>query len=102
MNNLKILVPSPIKQFLFDYNHSNFLECNSELSKMNAEKIKMNMEKLNKVSMKFKYLTKTLESMYKRYFLIAGTLLGIKTILCSVKYFLKIYKKFKDGIVIVV
>lgn len=35
-----------------------------------------NMKKLNRVAQKLKYLTKTLEKMYKHYFLIAGTLLG--------------------------
>jgi hypothetical protein len=70
------LIPSPIKQFLFDYKHSEFLECNSELSKINSGIMKEKMKKLNKVAIKLNYLTKSLEKMYKSYSLSDGTTLG--------------------------
>ena len=79
-DSLTFIIPSPIKQFIFDYSHSTFLECNSEYSKKNSENMEKNMEKLTKVAKQLKYLTKKLENMYKRYFLIAGTLLG-KTVM---------------------
>ena len=76
IDNIKVLIPSPIKQFLFDYKHSLFIECNSELSKINSESMKKNIKKLARVAMKLNYLTNSIESMYKSYSLSGGTVLG--------------------------
>lgn len=74
--NIQIYIPSPIKQFLFDYDHSKFIECNHKLSIINAKDIEKNRNKLTKVFNSLSYLTKSLESMHKHYALLEGTLLG--------------------------
>ena len=76
LQGVKLSIPMPIQQFLFDYNHSKFLECNFELSKMHAKEIEKNMKKIKNVLKSLNYLTKTLESMQKHYSLLEGTLLG--------------------------
>jgi hypothetical protein len=76
LQDVEILIPSPIQQFLFDYKHSEFLECNSELSKTNNKKMKENWNKLNRIAKKLNYFTKSLEKMYKSYLLSDGTTLG--------------------------
>ena len=76
LHNVEILIPSPIQQFLFDYKHSEFLECNIELSKTNYENMKENWNKLNRIAKKLNYFTKSLEKMYKSYTLSDGTTLG--------------------------
>ncbi len=74
--NIQTYIPSPVKQFLFDYDHSKFIECNHDLSIINAKDIEKNKNKLIKVFNSLSYLTKSLESMHKHYALIEGTLLG--------------------------
>ena len=75
-NNLKIFIPSPIKNFFFDYKQSKFIECNKKLSKLNNSKLDRNREKFSKVLSSLKYLTRNLERMEIRYSLLAGTVLG--------------------------
>ena len=76
----RVSVPSNIKRFLFDYEHSKFLECNRELAKKNRELMGANYTqngKRNKmISSVMVHISETLESFYKHYFLAGGTLLG--------------------------
>ena len=74
--NIQIYIPSPIKQFLFDYDHSKFIESKSQALIINAKDIEKNRNKLTKVFNSLSYLTKSLESMHKHYALLEGTLLG--------------------------
>jgi hypothetical protein len=79
-NQILFNLPSDIKKLLFDYNHSKFLECNTNLAKKNLEKIgkKYNQnEKKNKmISVVTEHLSETLEKFEKHYWLAGGTLLG--------------------------
>ena len=67
-------------ELLFDYNHSRFLECNTQLAKKNLEKIGkkyIQNEKKNKmISVVTGHLSETLEKFEKHYWLAGGTLLG--------------------------
>lgn len=76
-NNL-IKVTENIDKFLFDYQHSKFIECNSELASNYTSSGKYEQkEDLNKrITPCMIELADTLESMYKRYWLSSGTLLG--------------------------
>ena len=70
-------MPKDIKRFLFEYDHSEFLECDKSL----ANTIKSNFYKQNdkrneNISKDLKLLTKFLESLYIHYWLSGGTLLG--------------------------
>ena len=75
-----ILVPSNIKNFLFDYNVSKFLECNRTLADANlrkmGDKYKPNIERNNMLLPVMSHMSKTLEGLYKHYWLAGGTLLG--------------------------
>ncbi len=79
-NEILFKIPSDIKKILFDYGHSKFLECNSELAEMNLQKIgdtyKQN-EKMNKmIENTTEHVIETLENFEKHYWLAGGTLLG--------------------------
>ena len=77
----KFNVPSNLKKFLFDYDHSRFLECNTQLAKKNIEKLGKKYaqnEKKNKMVTKVtEHLSDSLEGFYKHYWLAGGTLLGL-------------------------
>ena len=73
------MIPSDIDQFLYDYNHSKFLECNSKYAK---ESLKLtgngsgiSAEAKNKFK-SIKNVTSILEKLRKKYWIAAGTLLG--------------------------
>jgi hypothetical protein len=74
------MVPSNIKRFLFEYEHSVFIECNRDLARKNIEKLgpKYNQDiKKNRMILPVvKHISQTLESNYVHYWLAGGTLLG--------------------------
>lgn len=73
----KINVPLNVKKFLFDYSHSTFLECNEELAWQNLKVNYTQNTLLNDlVSKGLNYISNSLESYYKNYWLAGGTLLG--------------------------
>jgi hypothetical protein len=80
INNFSINIPKDTSQFLYDYNQSKFIECNSELAQKNF--IKMGANYTEKAHFKHiisnctTKLTGFLESKQKYYFLTAGSLLG--------------------------
>jgi len=80
-NGQNFNVPSDIKKFLFDYNHSRFLECNTQLAKKNIEKLgkkyAQNENKNKMVTKVTEHMSGTLENFYKHYWLAGGTLLGL-------------------------
>jgi hypothetical protein len=73
-------VPSNMKRFTFEYNHSTFIECNRDLARANLRKLgpKHNQDlKKNKMILPVvTHISETMESMYKHYWLAGGTLLG--------------------------
>ncbi len=70
-------IPANIKTFFFDYEISTFLECNKELALKNQNQNYFHNEKKNEmVSSVMIYITQSLESLYKHYWLAGGTLLG--------------------------
>ncbi len=79
-NYNKFYVPSKLKQFLFDYDHSKFIECNREMAKMNLKKIgpsyAQNIKRNKMISKVTEHISDTLDSFYKHYWLAGGTLLG--------------------------
>lgn len=79
-NHQEFNVPSDFKKFLFDYDHSKFLECNSFLAKKNFEKLgtkyAQNEKKNNMISPVIEHISNSLEEYYKHYWLAGGTLLG--------------------------
>ena len=70
----KIFIPSNIEQFLFDYKHSKFIECNKKLLKDSLANEKQ--ENSYKSKLGLLYAKAVLESYRKNYWLAAGTLLG--------------------------
>ena len=75
-----ILIPANIKKFIFDYNVSKFIECNRTLADHNlrviGEKYKQNEERNKMLLPVMSHISKTLERLYKHYWLAGGTLLG--------------------------
>jgi hypothetical protein len=75
-------VPSNLKFFLFEYKNSKFIECNQDL-RDEIFKIKgknysyLNATKENNAISVLEYIAKSLESLYKNYWISSGTLLGI-------------------------
>ena len=84
----QFFIPTPLRKFFYDYNHSKFIEFNHHLANINQLALNKNDERLKKILNSLNYLTKTLEEMKKSYTLVAGTLLGMK-IKLSVKEYLK-------------
>ncbi len=81
---LNVSVPSKLDQFLFDYKHSKFIECNKiyaqeALNRMGPS-YKIDEENNLKVKNGLKYIKSVLEGYKKTYWLAAGTLLGKKSI----------------------
>jgi hypothetical protein len=77
-SDVRVLVPSNIKFFLFEYDHSKFLECNKALSKnISIDKgYKIDVKRDAIIAKGLVYLASYLESIYKHYWLASGTLLG--------------------------
>ena len=76
----KIYVPSNIKKFLFDYEHSKFIECNRTMAEINRNSNKsyrsIQEEKEKKISVCLAYILNQLDSNYKRFWMVSGTMLG--------------------------
>ncbi len=72
-----IYIPKDLQDFLFDYEHSSFLECDEKLAKSLLSSDYKQNDQLNElISSDLLYLTSSLEAIHKRYWLAAGTLLG--------------------------
>ena len=84
-----IKIPDNLKRFFYDYNHSKFIECNSEMVKRNYELSNETYFQNKTLNEQRKpclvYIAQQLESMYKTYWLSSGTLLGKRS-----KYFTKV------------
>ncbi len=78
----RILVPLDIDQFLFDYKHSKFIECNKIYAQEALHRMgpsyKIDEENNLKVKNGLKYVKSVLEGYKKTYWLAAGSLLGNK------------------------
>jgi hypothetical protein len=87
MNRLKI--PENLDRFFYDYDHSKFLECNSELAQQNYQlsngNYAQNTFRNERMMPCFVHAIQQLESMYKNYWLSSGSLLG--------KNYLKFYHR---------
>ena len=72
--------PFNLKKFLFDYKYSKFYECNrtlaAELVDRLGENYTQSSTKNEKIMNGIRKFSQTMESLYKPYFLFAGTLLG--------------------------
>lgn len=75
-NNKSYLIPDPLKQFFFDYNHSKFIECRYDLTTVTRKIVGQDQAKNKRIMMSLKYLIDILEGMYKPYAILEGTLLG--------------------------
>ena len=77
-NEIKVM--ENIEKFMFDYEHSKFIECNNEMAKnitlMETGKYEQNKELNSKVFPCMIELVESIESLYKRYWLTSGALLG--------------------------
>ena len=75
-----ILAPVELSQFLFDYKHSKFIECNRDYAKESVGIMGLNNKAEAMQNVKAKhglvYIKSVLESHKKNYWLAAGTLLG--------------------------
>lgn len=71
-----LTVPLDTINFLYQYNHSEFIECNYELAESTYKIQKQNSYKNNFYVSRFSYVKDILESNNKIYWLMAGTLLG--------------------------
>ena len=72
-------IPKDTKRFLFDYEHSKFIECNRSMALNVAVKYKnyTQNEALNtRITPCMSYISQKLEKLKKRYWLAGGTLLG--------------------------
>ncbi len=79
-DSVEFFIPANLDKFLFEYDHSTFLECNRQLAKSNFEKYGKNYtqnESRNKmISPVMQHISRKLESLGKHYWLAGGTLLG--------------------------
>ena len=69
-------IPADIKKYLFEYDHSAFLECNVDLADRVKKNHKQNVKKNKEVEQSINFITKKLESYNVHYWLGGGTLLG--------------------------
>ena len=70
-------IPADIKNYLFEYDHSAFLECNVDLAyKILSFTYKQNKQKNEEIEKSINFITKKLESFNVHYWLGGGTLLG--------------------------
>lgn len=74
-------MPSDLNRFLFDYENSKFIECNSEAVQENLKASKysyvQNETYNNMIKPRLRYMADVFESAYKHYLLTGLTLLGI-------------------------
>ena len=79
-NSNKFYVPSNLESFLFEYDHSKFLECNREMAKANLRRMgptyRQNLKRNKMIAKVTEHISDTLESFNKHYWLAGGTLLG--------------------------
>jgi phosphorylcholine metabolism protein LicD len=77
---VEFFVPSNLDKFLFEYEHSAFLECNQKMAKSNLEKYgksyAQNESRNKMISPVMQHISRKLESLGKHYWLAGGTLLG--------------------------
>lgn len=80
IGKIKILIPSDLKKFLYDYDHSVMRECNSLLAaenlKLSNGKYKQNLKKNSRVLPGLKYIIEKFETNFKSYWIDSGSLLG--------------------------
>lgn len=80
ITDYNVLIPSSIDQFLFDYKHSKFVECNKKYAQEALNQMgsgyTINPETNLKIKEGLKYVKSVLENYKKPYWLAAGTLLG--------------------------
>jgi hypothetical protein len=78
----QILVPDNIENYFYDYGHSKFIECNSELVSENYKRsngeYRQNETKNELLMPCFLNITRELENMHKNYWLSSGSILGLK------------------------
>jgi len=73
----KFNVPSNIKKYLFDYEHSEFIECNKQLQAVNSNSNYVQNNAMNRrVWPAMDYIARSLEGLSRHYWLGGGTLLG--------------------------
>ena len=72
----EIKIPANLHKFIYDYGHSQFVECNFELAKNVSSKIKQDLVKNNRIMPCIVDFAQLLESMGMHYWLTSGTLLG--------------------------
>jgi hypothetical protein len=73
----EIFVPNDLKKLEFDYGNSEFLECNIELARQNLKTNYTQDQSVNEMVLpSLEYIVEYLESNYKHYFLLGGSLLG--------------------------
>lgn len=75
-NSRYLIVPQDTSYFLYQYQHSKFIECNHELAETTSKTQKQNPIKNIFYVSRFKYVRDLLESNKKIYWLMSGTLLG--------------------------
>lgn len=79
-NSFIFKIPNSLKRFLFDYDHSKFIECNSTLAKRRIQvdgvKYEQNREKNEQILKVIEYISEKLEGFSKHYWLAGGSLLG--------------------------
>ena len=77
-NKNKYNIPNKLPNFLFDYNHSRFVECNRELAVATLSlNFTQNKTLNNRINSNVNYFQTSLLDLKKRYWLAGGTLLGI-------------------------
>ncbi len=76
----QLKIPENLKKFFYDYSHSKFLECRSDLVKQNLQlsngTYQQDTKRNERITPCFVYIAQQLESMYKNYWISSGTLLG--------------------------
>ena len=76
----QINIPINLKEFLFKYNHSKFLECYQNLPNFDPQIIIYNgeqdLEKNKSLRPYIKFMKTYFESIYKNFWIVSGTLLG--------------------------
>jgi hypothetical protein len=69
-------IPADIKKYLFEYDHSAFLECDLNLAGRIKKEQKQDVKKNEEIEQSIDFITKKLEAFNVHYWLGGGTLLG--------------------------
>ena len=69
-------IPADIKKYLFEYDHSAFLECDLNLAGRIKKEQKQDVKKNEEIEQSIDFITKKMESFNVHYWLGGGTLLG--------------------------